>query len=167
MSDDLKDRLRATEGLRDGYGGGGARYRNPDGAEAVARIEALEAERDALVAAAFQAAAKKARKVARSYGVLKPDGKTYEAPRVQRAAMGMVRLAAEDIETLTIEDARAALRELDREPHSVLYRPSPVQGFSRPEIEAAQELLPVAEDLDAARAVHEWLAMIAHKEPRE
>lgn len=151
MSDDLKDRLRAVEGLWDGYGGVG-KLRNIDGPEAADTIAALDAENVRL---------RRRLAVVEGYA---------------RAARNAAQAALDDCETLRKEadlssgggfQGRAALREQDGEPHSVLYRPSPVQGFSRAEIEAAQELLPVAEDIGAPQAVSEWLAMIAHKEPRE
>lgn len=79
--------------------------------EAYEKQKAAEAERDRLVIGAFRAAAKAAQNVAKSYDVLKPNGKDYEPARVQRAAKSMVRIAVEDIESLTTEDARAAMRE--------------------------------------------------------
>lgn len=41
--------------------------------------------------------------IIKNYDVMKPDGKTYEPLRVQRAAKGMVKLAREDIRALAQE----------------------------------------------------------------
>lgn len=47
--------------------------------------------------------------VIKNYDVLKPDGKTYEPIRVQKAAKGMVSLAREDIRAL---DPRALMKQM-------------------------------------------------------
>lgn len=61
------------------------------------RIEQLERERDDVWNAAIDAAAAAAEYVIRNIDILKADGETYEAPRVQKIARGLVDLARQDI----------------------------------------------------------------------
>ncbi|WP_420478291.1 hypothetical protein [Brevundimonas sp. FT23028] len=48
-ADDLVERLKATDLVDNGHGGGKLVRRNPDGLEAAARIRSLEAQRDEAV----------------------------------------------------------------------------------------------------------------------
>jgi len=90
--------------IKDKHAGKGEVLRHPTKKELLIRdeqqrdrIAELEAEAAALVKAGLMRAAEAADTVAKSYDVLKADRKTYEPPRVQKAAKSMVRLASEDI----------------------------------------------------------------------
>ena len=62
--------------------------------------------RDALTTAradAIHDAADACTNVIKKYDVMKPDGKTYESLKMQKAAKGMVSLARQDIEALAVK----------------------------------------------------------------
>ena len=62
-----------------------------------ARIKHLERKREDVWNAAIDAAAAAAEYVLRNIDILKADGETYETPRVQKIARGLVDLARQDI----------------------------------------------------------------------
>ncbi|WP_288927250.1 hypothetical protein [uncultured Maritimibacter sp.] len=95
-------------------------------------------ERDAAEALAYERAAEICTNVIKNYDVMKPDRETYEPPRVQKAAKGMVSLAREDIRALATSpnalaehdakvraEAEAPLLELLRWVHETLWEINP------------------------------------------
>lgn len=80
-----------------------------------AQLAALTAERDALVGAVIERAAEVCTAIIKDYDVMKPDGKTYEPLRVQKAAKGMVSLVRQDIRALATHDHHAAIEAVKAE----------------------------------------------------
>ena len=60
----------------------------PDQTAKIARLQAIQEAADACT------------NLIKNYEVMKPDGKTYESLKMQKAAKGMVSLARQDIEAL-------------------------------------------------------------------
>ena len=74
----------------------------------IATEQAVEIERllGALTtcrAEALQDASDACTNIIKNYDVMKPDGKTYESLKMQKAAKGMVSLARQDIEALQVQ----------------------------------------------------------------
>jgi hypothetical protein len=88
----------------------------PDLARALldARAELARVRADSAVAVALivERAAEVCTVIIKDYDVMKPDGKTYEPLKVQKAAKGMVSLVRQDIRALAPADGLAAVEAL-------------------------------------------------------
>ncbi len=83
-------------------------YANPEQQSHFAESIAAARDGDAVArirADALREAAEICTSIIRDYDVMKPDGKTYEPLKVQKAAKGMVSLARQDILALIHKEA--------------------------------------------------------------